>query len=248
MHPAAPLGVQACPVTVMAGGENVSTGVPVWSVTRNTDVAPEPWTMAAKWLPPGAGRMPSSSWIGRPPNRNSPRLAPVGNDDTNTRASSGVGDGVAGEHGAVWTEERPLAAVQGPERASGTGGDVVGEQVAGVGEVHHPRTARTQRPVQEGGHLSAGDGVVGTEPVVGGWVAAAGDAGIGEPFDVGAEHVRGGNVVEGDGGHRDRQQQTDGEQQAGDTGREMLLGRLQGTIGRARQARLAVGFGTDGDG
>src|SRR5680860_1197359 len=54
-------------------------------------------------------------------------------------------------------------------------------------------------PVQEGGHLPAGDGVVGTEQGVGGRVAASGDPGGGEPGDVVLEEVAVG-VVEGRGG------------------------------------------------
>ena len=49
-----------------------------------------------------------------------------------------------------------------------------------------------ERPVEEGGHLSSGHGGVGAVAVVGGWVAAFGDAGCGEFGDVGFE---GGAVV-----------------------------------------------------
>src|SRR5690606_13009340 len=45
----------------------------------------------------------------------------------------------------------------------------------------------TQRPHQEGCHLSAGHVVVGAEVGVVGWVAAAGDAGCGEAVDVAFE-------------------------------------------------------------
>src|SRR5690606_22586085 len=41
--------------------------------------------------------------------------------------------------------------------------------------------------VEEGGHLSACDRLVGAVVVVGGWVAAAGDVGGGEGVDVGLE-------------------------------------------------------------
>ena len=44
--------------------------------------------------------------------------------------------------------------------------------------------AQVQGACEEGGHLLAGDRVGGAEPVVVGWVAAAGDARRGEPCDV----------------------------------------------------------------
>src|SRR5690606_41721253 len=48
---------------------------------------------------------------------------------------------------------------------------------------------QSQGADQEGGHLAPGDGIVRTEPVVGWWVAAAGDVGCGEAGDVAFEHV-----------------------------------------------------------
>src|SRR5690606_11618902 len=54
--------------------------------------------------------------------------------------------------------------------------------------------------VHDGVDLSAGDVVVGAELGVGGWVAAAGDVGVGQPGDVVVEDVGVGDVVEFVGG------------------------------------------------
>src|SRR5690606_11575549 len=100
------------------------------------------------------------------------------------RRPSAAGDGI------VRTEPVVLGRVAAAgDVGCGEAGDVAFEHVTcRVGE-GSGTSRQSQGADQEGGHLASGDGIVGTEPVVGRWVAAPGDSLVSQPDDVGHEQV-----------------------------------------------------------